>query len=330
MIHVTFILAPDEFPKLYREQAVERVRQQATVTVPVIPGHDWTAHRAALARTDVIFSGWGAPLMDAEFLRAVPRLKTVFYAAGSVRYFTTDAFWQRGIRITSAQALNAIPVAEFTSAAILLGLKRFWPFARATRTHRTFDHSGPVAGAYRTVVGLVSYGTIARLVRQRLLASEVRVVVYDPFLSEAEARAENIQLVALDELFATADAVSLHTPHRAETAGMIRGRHFAAMKPGAVFINTARGEIVNEPEMIAQLFQRPDLQAVLDVTAPEPPVTDSPLYSLPNVVLTPHIAGSLGGECHRMGDAMVDEFGRYLKGDTLRWELSPTKVAVMA
>jgi len=131
-------------------------------------------------------------------------------------------------------------------------------------------------------------------------------------------------------LLATADVVSLHTPLMEETKRLITERHFSRMKPGAVFINTARGEVVDQPGMIAVLEQRPDLQVVLDVCTPEPPAPDSPLYSLPNVVLTPHIAGSIGPECQRMGHAMVDEFERYLGGQDLQWEITAEDSALIA
>jgi phosphoglycerate dehydrogenase-like enzyme len=185
-------------------------------------------------------------------------------------------------------------------------------------------------GALGSVVGLVSYGTIGRLVRERLRAFDLEVIVYDPFLSEEEARAEGVRKTGLDELFAAADAVSVHTPHLTDTVGMIKGRHFERMKPGTLFLNTARGEVVDEPEMIAVLQRRPDLQAVLDVTAPEPPGPGSLLYALPNVVLTPHIAGSVGRECRRMGQAMVDEFIRYQAGQPLQWEITVDRAESIA
>jgi phosphoglycerate dehydrogenase-like enzyme len=97
-----------------------------------------------------------------------------------------------------------------------------------------------------------------------------------------------------------------------------------------LFLNTARGEVVDESGMIEVLRRRPDLQAVLDVTAPEPPAPDSPLYVLPNVVLTPHIAGSVEAECLRMGQAMVDEFVRYQAGQPLRWEITATGAEISA
>jgi len=147
--------------------------------------------------------------------------------------------------------------------------------------------------------------------------------VFDPFVSEAQAAELGAEKVSLEELFQRSDVVSIHTPSLPETRGMVTGTHIASMKPGATFINTSRGEVVCEDEMIAVLQQRDDLQAVLDVTTVEPPEPDSLLYTLPNVVLTPHIAGSVGSECRRMAQYMVDELERFVAGQPLKWAVTP-------
>lgn len=330
MSQATLILSPEALTSAYGEPVLGRLRALTGGPAIISPGDGWRRHLDMLRQTEVIFSGWGAPRMDAEFLSHVPKLRAIFYAGGSVRYFITDAVWQRGIRVTTAQAINAIPVAEFAVAAVLLGLKRFWHYTQVTRATKDFPVDRPMPGAFGSTVGLVSYGTIARLVRHRLRSHELQVIVYDPFLSEDEARREGVRKAGLDELFASADAVSVHTPHLTETVGLIQGRHFDAMRPGALFLNTARGEIVDEPAMIAALRRRPDLTAVLDVTAPEPPAKDSPLYTLPNVMLTPHIAGSVGRECQRMGSAMVDEYERFRAGQPLCWEITADRAELIA
>ena len=140
----------------------------------------------------------------------------------------------------------------------------------------------------------------------------------------------NREPASIEDIFAQSEVISLHTPDLPSTKGMIRGRHFEMMKPGATFINTARGAVVNEPEMIEVLGRRPDITAVLDVTDPEPPAVDSPLTKLPNVVLTPHLAGSAGRECHRLGCYMVDEFRRYLAGEPLVHRVTPQVAMAMA
>src|SRR5699024_5712690 len=134
------------------------------------------------------------------------------------------------------------------------------------------------------------------------------------FVSAEEAEALNVELCSLEDIFQRSDIVSLHTPWLKETEGLITGAHFSAMKSNTTFINTARGAVVKEPEMIEVLQDRKDIMAILDVTYPEPPTADSPLYDLPNVVLTPHISGSAGKERERMGKYMLEECKRYLNG----------------
>ena len=267
--------------------------------------------------------------MDEAFLAAAPKLKAVFYGAGSVRGMVTDVVWERGVRICSAWRGNAVPVAEFTIAQIVMALKLTWHFARGIRDSKHWEHWLPVIGAFGSTVGLISLGEIGRRVAEMLKSYDVKVIAYDPFVSAEGAAELGVTLVSLDEVFA-ADVVSLHAPNLPETKGLIRGEHLAAMREYGTFINTARGAIVCEEEMIAALQKRPDLMAVLDVTCPEPPADGSPLFELDNVVLTPHIAGSLGPECARMGWMMVDELKRYIAGEPLQHEVTRERFQTMA
>jgi phosphoglycerate dehydrogenase-like enzyme len=174
-------------------------------------------------------------------------------------------------------------------------------------------------------------GMIGRHVRKLLQAFDLQVIAYDPFLTEAQAKALAVERCSLEELFRSADVVSLHTPLLPETTGMVTGEHLASMKPYASFINTSRGAIVREAEMIEVLQRRPDLHAILDVTYPEPPVEGSPLYTLPNVILTPHIAGALAmKETMRMGEFMADELERYVQGQPLRYAISREQAKTLA
>jgi phosphoglycerate dehydrogenase-like enzyme len=154
------------------------------------------------------------------------------------------------------------------------------------------------------------------------------VIAYDPFADAAQF--PDIEFCSLDDLFRRADVVSLHTPWLPETEGLITGEHFRAMRPNSSFINTARGAIVREAEMIAALQARPDITALLDVTYPEPPAPGSPLYTLPNVVLTPHIAGPLGAECRRQGALMLAELRSYLADGILNHEIQQGDLSTIA
>jgi len=283
-----------------------------------------------LEAVEIIMSSWGCPMLDANLLEAAPQLKAIFYGAGSIRGFVTEEFWDRNIVISSAYAANAIPVAEYTVSLILFSLKLGWQHVFDGRGREAWPQRFKVPGAYRTTIGLISFGMIARNVYRLLKSYDLKVIVYDPFLTDEEAQAMEIEKVTLDELFERSHVVSLHTPLLPETVGMITESHFARMKKNATFINTARGAIVDESGMIRVLSDRPDIYAVLDVTHPEPPAPGSALYTLPNVVLTPHIAGSMDKECTRMGQYMLDELKRYLAGEPLHWQISREQAATLA
>jgi phosphoglycerate dehydrogenase-like enzyme len=121
MSQITLLLSPEALASAYDQPVLDRLRMVAGRVAAITPGEAWREHLAVLRETEVIFSGWGAPCMDAEFLHQAPKLRAIFYAGGSVRYFITEAVWQRGIRVTTAQALNAIPVAEYAVSALILG-----------------------------------------------------------------------------------------------------------------------------------------------------------------------------------------------------------------
>ena len=289
----------------------------------------WRNHADSLAGVRVILGTWGLPRMDAEFLAAAPNLEAVFYAAGSVKGFVTPESFERGITVCNANKANAIPVAEYAASAIVLSLKRFWQHGRKTHQAKTWRHL-TVPGVYRSVVGLVSLGAVGRLTAERLRSYELDVLAYDPFASPEQAAALGVRLVSLEEIFSRSDVVSLHAPWLPETENLVDGRLLRLMKPGATLLNTSRGAVVNERELCAVLAERSDLTAVLDVTFPEPPAPDSPLFLLDNVFLTPHISGSMGGEVSRMGVWMVEEMRRYLEGEALHHAVTEPMLASMA
>lgn len=286
---------------------------------------------AQRAKVEVIVTSWTMPALTEEFLALYPRLEAVFYGAGSVRSVATDASWRRGVRIVTAAAANALPVAEYAFAQTILGLKRVWPQAAAVRATKRFARSGgSPAGAFGSTVGLLALGHIGRLMAGRLRSLDVTVLAYDPYVAPADAQSLGVELTSLEELFARSHVVSCHLPLIPETEGMLRGAHFRAMRPDAVFINTARGEVVDEREMIAVLRARPDLLAVIDVTDPEPPAAGSPLFELPNIVLTPHLAGSLGPECRRLGISIADDVARYVRNQPIANEVREAEAAHQA
>ncbi|MER7106512.1 hydroxyacid dehydrogenase [Streptomyces sp. NPDC000229] len=302
-------------------------------TDPHLVAHDLTApvpHIAsALAEAEVLFTCWGATPLTAAVLDRAPRLRAVVHAAGSVKHHVTDACWERGITVTSAAAANALPVAEYTLAAILLAGKRVLRAARRyaeLRAEHDWLRELADSGNHRRTVGIVGASRVGRRVIELLRPFDVQVLLHDPYVTSDEAAALGVVPAGLDELCARADIVSVHAPQLPSTRHMIGATQLALMPDGATLINTARGSLIDEPALLEHLVSG-RLSAVLDVTDPELPPPDSPLYTLPNVLLTPHLAGSLGNELHRMADQALDELERYAKGapfqDPVRpWELS--------
>jgi len=330
MKHALYLLGQEAFDDIYGP--AERAAFARRVAIPDRPltPEAYAASDEAWPEVEIVVSGWGMVPMDEAFLRRFPALKIVLYGAGAISPFATDAAWERGVRITSAHVANAVPVCEYTVAQILCALKQVWQKAFYIRRHGEFPPKWRAPGAFGSTVGLVSLGTIGRMAAERLRQFDLSVVAHDPHFPREQAEALGVRLVSLEELFAVSDVVSCHTPVLKETRRMIRGRHFKSMKRGATFLNTARGAIVDEEEMIGVLADREDLLAILDVTVADPPPPGSPLYLLDNIVLTPHIAGSLGEECRRMGQSMVEELDLYLRGLPLRHEARPPARAAAA
>lgn len=321
------------FVQVFSPEEISRLRE---IVELVDIRHDEEPDAASLddprlGEVELIFSGWGLPRLDATLLANLPSLRAVFHAAGTVKSFITDEVWAREIRVTSATAVNAKPVGEFTFSMIVLSLKRVWPRITAQRESGLYLPEDPhLVGAYGSTVGLLGLSRTGRLVREQLRRLDVSVLAYDPMVSAEEAVELDVRLVSLEEVFARSHVVSCHIPLLDETVGMLRREHFAAMRPGATFINTARGAIVREPELAEVLVARPDLWAVLDVLVVEPPAPQAVLPALPNVIVTPHLAGSLGPECRRMGQMMIDEIERYLDGRPLQGEVERTDLTICA
>jgi len=273
-----------------------------------------------LADVEVLCATWGAPVLDEALLTAAPRLRLVLYGAGSVRRIATPAFWDRGIPIVSAYSVNAIPVVEFTLASITYALKQVWRHVLVGRATGRAARL-PMAGGYGSTVGLLSLGAIGRSVARGLRDRDVRVLAYDPYADDELAADCGVTLAGIDEVFADSDVVSVHTPLLPDTRSLVGAHLLRGMKRHATLINTARGAVVDQDALVRVLAERPDLFAVLDVTDPEPSPPDSPLWTLPNVVVTPHIAGSQAGECARMGALVADELARYAAGVPLRHAL---------
>ena len=323
----------DKIFSVFTDETVSELQKLTDIEKKVYSKEEVLRDPALFSDIAFIFSTWGMPeFTEDEIKLCFPSLKCVFYGAGTVQSFARP-FLNCGVKVFSAWAANAVPVAEFTVAQIILANKGYF------LTNRLYHAEGRTSagaafkkcnGNYGETVGIIGAGMIGKLVIGMLKQYNLKVIVFDPFLSDEKADELGVEKCELHEVFERAFVVSNHLANNAQTKGMLRYDHFRRMRENAVFINTGRGAQVVEDDLVRALAERPDLTALLDVTYPEPPVENHPFYTLPNCLLTPHIAGSAGDEVARMGEYMLDECKTYLAGELCKYEVSMKMLETMA
>lgn len=273
---------------------------------------------------DIVLASWGTPKYDKQLFEAMPSLKMVAYAAGTIKKIVSDELWSKDIKITSAAAANAIAVAEYTVATMVFLAKNI---RRVANQYKDDNKESFLAlrdsplGFNGLKVGLVGASYVGREVIRLLRSYNVTVGVYDPYLSGSEAEKVGVIKMELNQLMSWADVISVHAPKLPETQNLIGREQLQLMRDGSFFINTARGTIVDY-EALAKITPQKNIEVVLDVTDPDEPLpADSPLRKLSNVFITPHIAGSRGNEQQLMGTLAVEEIKRFVNGQPLHYQV---------
>ncbi|MGW2290166.1 hydroxyacid dehydrogenase [Streptomyces phaeochromogenes] len=314
-----FAMTAENVPHIFPPDVLARLGNAVEID-PTLTAENFTDPRVreALADTEILITGWGCPHIDEAVLAAAPRLRAILHAAGSVKGLTSPAVWERGITVSSAAGANALPVAEYTLAMILLAGKDLFAQRDRLRDRRAFPYGEimPGIGNFGRRVGVVGASRIGRRLIELLRPFDLRVTLADPYVDTTEAAALGVPLLPLDDLLATSDIVTVHAPQTPETHHLIGRRELALMRKGSVLVNTARGALLDHDALIEELRAN-RLSAILDVTDPEPLPADSPLFDLPNAFITPHLAGSQGNEVARLGLAVTEEAERLLSGREL-------------
>ncbi|MEU6668496.1 hydroxyacid dehydrogenase [Streptomyces sp. NPDC046727] len=298
----------------------EELRTRLSAVVRLVPGPKSPATQAtfpdALAEAEILISGWGCPRLTADVLAGAPRLRAVMHAAGSVRPLVSDAMWERGIVVSSAADANAGPVIAYTLALITLAARRTLTMAAGYGGEWKDFASRP--GADGSTVGIVGASRIGRGVLAGLRRSDAgyRLLLSDPYVTDEEARRLGAERVGLAELCRRSAVVSVHAPLLPETTGLLDAGMLGLIPDGGVLVNTARGAVV-DTEALTRECVSGRLEAYLDVTEPEPLPPGHPLLSLPNVLVTPHIAGAQGREVRRLGEYAAAEIERWVAGEPL-------------
>jgi D-3-phosphoglycerate dehydrogenase / 2-oxoglutarate reductase len=283
------------------------------VEVRWVDGPDREKLLAAVPEADALLVR-SATTVDAEVLAAAPKLKIVARAGVGLDNVDVDAATERGVLVVNAPTSNIHSAAEH-ALALLLSASRQIPAADATLREHTWKRS-KFSGTeiFGKTVGIVGLGRIGQLVAARIEAFGTHVIAYDPYVSPARAAQLGIELLPLDELLARADFISVHLPKTPETAGLIDKEALAKTKPGVIIVNAARGGLVNEAALAEAVSSGHVRAAGLDVYSSEP-CTDSPLFELPQVVVTPHLGASTEEAQDRAGTDVAESVRLALAGE---------------
>lgn len=325
----------DKVYSVYNDAALFELKKLTDINISVCyTKEDILSDYCISKDTEYIFSTWGMPFFSKEEIHTVfPSLKHIFYAAGSVQHFARP-FLESGIYVHSSYKANAIPVAEYTVSQIILANKGFFLncfYQSNNLKQKAADIRNNIKGTYGCNVGIIGAGAIGSLVISMLKTSyKVNILVFDPFLSDDKALKMGVKKVSLNKLFSDCAVISNHLANNEQTKGMLDYSCFSLMGKYSTFINTGRGAQVIEKDLIKALKEDTTRCAVLDVTDPEPPSDDSPLFTMQNVFLTSHIAGSLSEELYRMSEYMVDEFKRVLLKEELCHQVTLEMLSTMA
>jgi phosphoglycerate dehydrogenase-like enzyme len=284
------------------------------------------------AQADAVLSGWGVRPPTEAILDRAPYLKVISHTAGSVRMFPRYAL-EKGVVITSARAAIARSVAEFCLMNTIMLLRRQLYYVDVDPGRKAFlspDGGKPFSRTlFEKTVGLIGYGVIARHFREMLAPFQCRVLVNDPYLTQSEADRQQVERVELPRLLREAQVVSLHAPELPTTLGMIGAPELALLQTDAVFLNAARGRLV-DTQALTEALQTGRFFAAIDVTDPEPLPPNHPLRSLPNVLFTPHIAGPAEDDLPHLTRMALTDLARVLRGEPPLYPITPEAYDIMS
>ena len=331
MNKIAILVNEENREKVFSEKYYERLRKTGQVFVYDKKDFEDEAYWLDFIKdSEVIITSWGSPQLGGKALDVCPNLKAVIHAAGSIKPIISDEFIERNIRITNSAAAIGEGVAETALGFAIAACKGFYQLNKDTQ-NKLWDENirTTVKDFYDIKVGVISGGFVGRHMVKLLKNFHVDVLMYDPTLSSEEISAIGAEKVELDELMRESDVVSVHAPSISATDNMINKENLSLMKDGAVLINTSRGTIINENDLICEL-KKGRIFACIDVTNPEPPSKDNELRDLDNVILTPHIAGTVSNGMKRIALHVCEELERLENGEKMRTEVDLGSISKLA
>lgn len=331
MNYIAMLMPLHQQERIFAEKYYEKLRRWGRIRLYDSESFEDAEHvKEFLRGADVVVTTWGSPKLTKEYLDVCPNLKLVIHAAGTVKGIVDEEeFLRRGIRVTNAAVALGEGVAETALGFAISACKGFYHLSASTRAGEWMEQKQTVKDFYDITVGVISAGFVGRHFIKLLQNFNVDVLVYDPYITPEAARALGAEKAELDELLSRSDVISVHAPSIPATDNMLSREKLKRIRDGAILINTSRGSVIDEPAMIGEL-KTGRFFACIDVTSPEPPATDNELRTLPNVVLTPHIAGAVTNGLKRIAKHVCEEMDRFETDGSLRTEVDLSKLSMLA
>lgn len=279
--------------------------------------------------SNIIITSWGCPNLDLDILDSAPNLELVMHGAGSVKGIVSRELWERGIRVVSSALVLGKGVAETTLGLTIVSLKNIWKLSENIKKGGWGEGKNKIKEIYDVKIGVIGAGFVGRHYIKLMQNFEVEIILYDPYILKEDACQMGVKKVELEELLKISDVVSVHAPSIPETHKIINKEKLKLMKEGAILINTSRGALIDEDDLVEEL-KGGRIFACLDVTDPEPPTKDHLFRKLPNVIMTPHIAGLANTGLKRIGSFLIDELKRYQKNEKLEGEVREEQLKILA
>jgi len=310
-------LSTDQQDTFFTPDLRDRLAECGNVSYNPDGGFDRDELAERLSGVEVVVTAWGTPQFDGEVLEAAADLELLAHTGGSVASYASEALYDRGVTVCSANRVMARFVAEHTLGHALAG-ERYIAHSTVSMREGGYERDVPGRTLFDADVGLVGLGTVGRHLLPLLDPFDANVSIYDPYVSPADVAEPDAATKATLEEALDSEVVSIHAARTPETIGMIGAEELATMPDGAFLINTARAELVQEGPLMEEL-ESGRIRAALDVFHEEPLPADSPLRAMENVQLTPHLGG--GRLRTPFTDAMIDEIRRHLDGRALQHEI---------
>ena len=320
---------------VYNEKQIDKISKQFSIESTIFTRKDIVSSKNDFNDVEIIFSSWGMENFSVEEIKTnLPSLKGVFYVGGSVKYFALP-FLEAGVKICGAWQANAVAVAEYVVSQMILGIKGVFlsRINNASEWNKKKEWVIPVKGFYGIKVGILGGGAIGRKVIEFLSNfkdNELEIRLYSPSLTDEKAAKLGVKKSSPEEIFKECDIISNHIANNPQTFGFFNNELFKLMGEQTVFINSGRGQQVVESDLADAMRKRPRSCALLDVTYPEPPDDSCPFFSVENIFLNPHIAGSQNNELERMVNYVLDDAISLKNGKELRNEITLAALSRLA